>query len=470
MRALRLQKHFIIHYLMFFAFIFIFIIGRSTFLLNFTLEQQLTLGLLLLAVYLWVAAPIPTGSTSILLLACMLLLNLVDSVEEAMVGFLSPALYFILMLSLISHSLVKVGVDRVIARFLLKISKGGPKIVIASLPIFILFLPIILPSAIARFKMLLPLVTKLNHYYGYPEKSLFEKYCLYVIGMLNQNATMIIFTGGGFPILASQLLRDYNVANIGWLDWILKIGPPLWIGSLIVVMFVWQFLKRTLPDDEWFNDQKQLPLAHDEEREEKMPVLFWIVISSFFVMIVTWIVTDQRYIPLLLPPMILVVLYSIPKINLINNKIIRDYDWENFLLLGSSFSLGMLMAENGTASVLAKELISVVSPDESIVIKIIAIAIFILLLRFLFVVPSSAMIVIFPIVMSYSELIGIPLEKLAFLVIMIIGGVMVLPIHSPTAFLAYETGILKKKEQYIIGIFSSLVILITAIFAAIYYW
>lgn len=449
-------------------FIGVAIFVREEFLTEFSTEQQLTLGLLAFAVYLWVAAPIPTGSTSILLLACMLLFNLVDSVEEAVIGFLSPALYFILMLSLISHSLVQVGVDKVIARFLIKMSKGGPILIVVMLPFFILILPIILPSAIARFKMLLPIIKKLNKYYGFPEKSLFEKYCLYVIGMLNQKATMIIFTGGGFPILASQLLRDYDIAEVGWLDWFLHIGPPLWVGSIIVALFVWQFLKRLSPEDEWFTERS--PIDFTNKQRDRMPPVFWVVISSFIVMIATWIITDQGQVPLVLPPMILVVLYSFPKLNLITNQVIRKYDWENFLLLGSSFSLGMLLAENGTANVLAKELISFVSPDESITVKIIAIALLIFLLRFLFVVPSSAMIVIFPIVVSYSELIGVDPEKLAFLVIMIIGGVVVLPIHSPTVYMAYETGIFKRKEQYVIGIFSSFVIVIIATLASLYYW
>lgn len=156
-------------------------------------------------------------------------------------------------------------------------------------------------------------------------------------------------------------------------------------------------------------------------------------------MILAWIITDQDQVPLLLPPMILIVLYSLPGINIITNKVIRNYDWENFLLLGSSFSLGMLIANNGTANVLAKELISIVSPDQTLVVKILAIAIFVFLIRFLFVVPSSAMIVIFP-------------------------------IHSPTTFYAYETGIFKKSEQYIIGAFSSFVIMFMSIIAALYYW
>ncbi|MFZ3578394.1 SLC13 family permease, partial [Virgibacillus sp. DJP39] len=105
-------------------------------LTSFTIDQQLTLGLLLFAVYLWVAAPIPSGAGSILLLACMLLFGLVGSVEEAFSGFLSPALYFILMLSLLSYSLVYVGIDKVIARFLVVVSKRGPITLVVTMPIF----------------------------------------------------------------------------------------------------------------------------------------------------------------------------------------------------------------------------------------------------------------------------------------------------------------------------------------------
>ncbi|MDC3412017.1 anion permease [Aquibacillus sp. 3ASR75-11] len=462
------NQKFVLHVGFWSLFILLTLFIETTFLSDFSTEQQLTLGLLAFAVYLWIAAPLPSGATSILLLACMLLFQLVDRVEDAVVGFLSPALYFIFMLSIISHALVKVRIDRVIARLLIKISKGGPHIIVVGLPLFIFIFPILLPSAIARYKILFPLIQRLNQYYGYGEKSLFKKYCLYVIGMMNQKSTMIIFTGGGFPILASQLFRDYGVADLGWLDWFVRIAPPLWIGMLIIIFFVWQFLKWTTPNDDWHNKNPSISLP--EQESTNLPPMFWIVTGSFGLMILTWIVTDQQRVPLVLPPMLLVVFFALPKIGLINNEVIRNYDWENFLLLGSSFSIGMLMESNGTAQALAGELIGIVPQDANLIFNVLAIALFVFILRFLFVVPSSAMIVIFPIVISYAELIGIPPVGLAFLVVMVIGGVMILPIHSPTTFYAFETGIFTKKEQYTIGIFSSCTVIIMAILAALYYW
>lgn len=432
---------------------------------EFTPEQLRTLLLLLFAIYLWVAAPIPTGASSILILAMLLLLGLVDTMEEAVIGFLSPALYFIFMLSLISKSLVKVGMDRVIAGFLLKISRGGPAFVIIGMPLFISVLPIFLPSAVARFKMLLPVTVSLNRIYGFTEKSVFQKYCIYVIGMMNQNATMIIYTGGGFPILASQLIRDYQIANLGWMDWFLLIAPPLWIGAFILAFLGWNYLKRVGNTE----DKEPIP-KHEEMETEEINSTFWIMTGAFVLMILTWIVTDQNRVPLLLPPMLLIVFYSLPRIGLITNRTIRSFDWENFLLLGASFSLGYVLEANGTAQQLAGMLVELIPDNAGIVIKVVIIALIVFVLRFFFVVPSSAVIVIFPIVMSYSELIGLPPIQLAFLIILIIGSMMVLPIHTTTSYLAYDTGILSKKEHYTISIFSSLFFMVIAILSTLYYW
>lgn len=435
----------------------------------FTNDQLLTLALLIFAVYLWTLAPIPTGISSFLVIGGMLALGLVSTVEEAVVGFLSSALYFILVLSLISKALAKVGMDNAVARLLIKLSKGGAHYIIIGLPIFIVLLPIFLPSAVARFQIFLPLVNRLNEYYGFGEKSIFKKYCMYVIGMLNQNATMIIFTGGGFSVLAYQLIQDFNVANLSWLGWFLRIGPPLWLAMVIVAVSVWFFLRMTTPKEDWLV-KKDINLQLEDERNESIPPRFWVVTGTFLLMILTWIFTDHDRIPLVLPPMLLVVFYALPKLNLINNETLRKYDWENFLLLGSSFSLALLIETNGTAKVLASQLMRLIPGDANVLFNIFLIALLVFLLRFLFTLPSSAMVVIFPIAVSYAELMGVAPLGLAFLVVMIIGGMMVLPIHSPTTFYAYETGVFSKKEQYSIGALSSIVTLIVAVLAATFYW
>ncbi|MEW9502230.1 SLC13 family permease [Jeotgalibacillus marinus] len=437
---------------------------QSGLLSDFSVEQRWTLGLLAFAIYLWTVAPLPIGASSILLLACILAFQLVQNPDEAFVGFSSTALYFILILSLVSQALVRAGVDQVFVRIILRLSKGGAKSILLGMPLLIMVMPIFLPSAVARFKIMLPLIERMNTHYGFGAYSFFRKYSMYVIGMMNQKSTMVVFTGGGFTILAAQLLQDFAHVNLSWLDWFLRIAPPLWLSMILISVIVWFYFKKTT------SDEVILGHAREIESEEVLPEKFWVTMVPFVVMILCWMVVSQDFVPLILPPMLLVAYYAWPKIGWITNGLIRTYDWENFLLLGASFSLGIIIEANGTAQVLAEQLLQLLPVGAGDLTKIVFIGIFVFVLRFMFVVPSTAMIVIFPIVISYAEILGLSVTALALLVVMIIGGVMILPIHSPTTYYAYETGVFTKKEQYTIGVITSVVIVSVAVLWAYFIW
>lgn len=429
----------------------------------YSLEQKLTLLVLAIAIYFWTVSRMPFAASSLLLVGLILIFGLVDRPEGAFTGFLSNALYFILVLSLISKALVTAGADRVFVNILLKLSRGGIRTILFGLPLLIAFMPILLPSAVARFRILEPIIEQINVTFNLGQKSFFRKYSMYAIGMLNQNSTMIVFTGGGFPVLAAQLLKDFGGVQISWLGWFILIAPPLWLAMLLVSFGVWMYFQRTT--EERIGTEKTLLKSNPE-----LPDRFWWIIIPFGIMIVSWMILDQEAVPLIIAPILLVAYYALPVNNLITNKLVRDYDWENFLLLGASFSLGHVIEETGTALVLAEQMLQMLPDGLGDFWNILFVAIFIFVLRFLFVVPSTSMIVIFPIIMSYAEILGLSVVALAFLVIMIIGGVTIMPIHSPTTFLAFQKGAFSKKEQYAIGGYSSFVISTVAIIWALFVW
>jgi solute carrier family 13 (sodium-dependent dicarboxylate transporter), member 2/3/5 len=231
----------------------------------------------------------------------------------------------------------------------------------------------------------------------------------------------------------------------------------------IVSFGIWFYFKRT---------SDELPLAGSAviEQQSGLPKRFWWIMVPFIAMIISWMVLDQEQVPLIIAPILLVAYYSLPVNGLITNKMVREHDWENFLLLGASFSLGFVIEETGTALVLAEQMLALLPAGLGDFGNILFVACFIFALRFLFVVPSTSMIVIFPIIMNYPEILDLSVISLAFLVIMIIGGVTILPIHSPTTFLAFGTGAFTKKDQLIIGSYSSAVISIIAVIWATFVW
>lgn len=449
-------------------------IAYNTIFESYSQEQKLTIMVLAVAIYLWTLSSIPTGAASILILTLILFFNLVESVEEAFIGFTSPALYFILILSILSSALIKVGIDKIVIQQLLKISNKGPFILMIIFPFLMIILPILIPSAFARFKMLLPFIENLNNSFGFNKNSRFMKYSLYVIGLMNQNATIIVFTGGGFPVLAHQLMRDYSVANLGWLEWFFMVAPPLWAGLFIVNIFVRIYLFKTTPEDviEYAHDAKAAVEKQNESEEQNVSKeqKTKFVLISFIIMILSWALIDQNLVPTLVPPMILLVIFSLPNIGVLNNKDIKNFDWESFLLLGSAFSLGIIMEANGTALMIAENLISLIDEEQLPILKIVSIGLFIFIFRMVFIVPSSALIVIFPITMSYADLLDIPEINLAFLVVFIIGCSNIFPIHAPPSYFAYLTGALTRKDHYVIATFSTLILVSIAILSSLLYW
>lgn len=447
----------------FFVISFVAALWQFGALQAYSTEQQLTLLLLAIAIYFWTLSKVPVSASSLLLICLILVFNLVEVSEDAFRGFLSNALYFILVLSLISKALVKAGIDAVFVRVLFKLSKGNVRTILFGLPLLILFMPVFLPSAVARFRIMEPIIEQINTALKLGRHSLFRKFSMYVIGIMNQNSTMVVFTGGGFPILAAQLLRDFGGVEISWLGWFIRIAPPLWISMLLVSFGVWFYFKRTT---------EELVIEQEVEWEgnKKLPDRFWKIVLPFLVMIISWIVFDQEVVPLIIAPILLVAYYAHPRNGLITNELVRSHDWENFLLLGASFSLGYLIEENGTALVLAGQLMTLLPEGLGDLGSMIYIACFIFFLRFLFVVPSTSMIIIFPIIMSYADILNLSVISLAFLVIMIIGGVTILPIHSPTTLFAFQKEAFSKKDQFIIGSYSSVVIFIVALIWAYFIW
>ncbi|WP_188207946.1 SLC13 family permease [Alkalibacillus aidingensis] len=446
----------------------VFLLGRVTFLESFSTEQQFTLLILVVAIYLWTASSMPSGAASVFVLALIIGFGVVEEAEMAFQGFLSTGLYFIVLLSLISQVLVKVGFDQVVARLFQRLSGGRLIRIMMMLPLIMLLLPIILPSAVARYKILYPLTVKINDLNGLRKRSAFHKFSLFCVSYINQKATYVVFTGGGFAVIAYQLMSDYGVGQLQWLEWFMLMAPPLWTSILLTSVIVWFYFKWSQNgQDELKLNQSKPKLDQDHKPSHEH---FWPVVIAFSVMVLAWMVTDPTSVPIILPPMLLVAFYGLPRFGLVNNQVIRSFDWETFLLLGTSFSLGFIMAENGTAEMIAHGLIQLVPNGTYNWLMIVYFIFFIGILRMMFTNSTSAIVVIFPIILSYGDLVDISPVALAFLIIMVLGGMLLIPIHAPTTYYASQTGVYTRKEQLVIGVISGTVVSLVAGLAVFLYW
>ncbi|WP_167751358.1 SLC13 family permease [Lentibacillus salicampi] len=433
-------------------------------------QQWKTLLLLVISIFLWSTKLLPLGISSLFVIAIIMMFNLADSFSSAISGFIASALYFVLIVSMISKVMIKVGLDKMIARLILRLSSGNVVRVMLGFVIAAMVLPVLMPSAVARFRMFHPLIDSVNTFYDLPEQSAFRRFCNWLFSGVNQFLTMIVLTGGGYPILASELLDDAGF-SMTWTSWFLHMMPPIYAATVMVIIFaffyfhVWDELadsSRSANTSEPVNDQ----LSNNGYDKRNMQIVFSLII----LMIAAWLIGSNTGMPTILPPIIVLTILSLPGIRLFTDMDFRSFEWETFIFIGSAISLSNIVQRTGTADWLANVLFGWISPTYPDMIALFFLMVMILFLRVFFTSPTGAIAVILPLAVSFGNSLGLPVLSVSLLTILIIGSLMVLPIYSNTTIIAYQSGVLTLKDQFILGSVLLIAIMISGLLAAACLW
>ncbi|HLR63653.1 MAG TPA: SLC13 family permease [Lentibacillus sp.] len=433
-------------------------------------QQWKTLLLLVISIFLWSTKFLPLGISSLFIIAVIMIFNLADSFSSAISGFVASALYFVLIVSMISKVMVKVGLDKMIAVFILRLSSGNIIRVLLGFVIAAMVLPILMPSAVARFRMFHPLIDSVNNFYELPEQSAFKQFCNWLFSGVNQFLTMIVLTGGGYPILASELLDEAGY-SMTWISWFLYMMPPIYAAAVIIVIFaffyfrVWDDLGESSRNKK-ISEPKSNRSSDNTYDKRKMHIVFILII----LMIAAWLLGSSTSMPTILPPILVLIILSLPGIRLFSDLDFRNFEWETFIFIGSALSLSNIVQQTGTADWLANILFGWISPAYSDVISLFLLMLMILLLRMFFTSPTGAIAVILPLAVSFGNSLGLPILSVSLLTILIIGSLMILPIYSNTTIIAYQSGVLTLKDQFILGTVLLITIMISGLLAAIYLW
>jgi di/tricarboxylate transporter len=320
--------------------------------------------------------------------------------------------------------------------------------------------------------MFIPLIEQINANYGLEKESNLVRFCLWCFGGLNQIATLVVLTGGGFAILASQFVSHAG-EPVSWSQWFLLMAPPVY-GSMIltgIVMWFYWNIGRLEPKPT-ADEAHAKPDGGAVDNAERHESRFSLRIATIVMLavLITWMFGSELGIPSIVPPIIALAILALPPINLVNDEDLRHQDWDSFLFIGSAISLSSTLERNGTVDWVAENLFSPVSASLPEWVGFLLFVVYVLLFRMAFVSPSSAMTVVLPLALSYGTAIGLPKLDALMIAILLIGGSVILPIHSPTMFIAYQTGCFTMKDQWIVGSALMVNLLIASLLASWLIW
>ena len=425
-------------------------------------EGYKVLCLFILCVSLWSTNLIPLSITSLLAIASVPLLGIMDA-SQAYSYFGNKAVFFILGVFILSAAMIACGLSTRISIWIMEHWSGTPGQLVTSIYCFAAFSSCFMSEhavAVILFPVIHEIAQSLNLK---RDNSVFGKSMYFAMawGCIIGGAMTVL--GGGRVLLGVEMLEKATAGQqtLGILQYT-KLSFPL-----VILLFAggWVALKILFPSDIQNIDRARKALKQKAVVMGKLTFQEKGIALVMGATLICWFgYGDQLGIANI--AIISIVLLFV--LNLITWKMVEAHiNWAIVLMYGGAICLGEVMSESGAALWLAKQLFS--GLIESSVVFLLVIALLSTLFT-TFMSNSAVIAILLPTAISMSPAYGISPALATMTVILPSNFAFILPIATPASALAYSSRFLNLKEMIWSGSILSLMGLVFYLFLLMFYW
>jgi len=429
---------------------------------DLSLQGYKVLCVFFLCVSLWATNLIPLSITSLLAIALIPLLGIMDA-SQAYSFFGNKAVFFILGIFILSAAMIGSGLSGRLSMWVMKHFGKSPKTLVSSIYFFGALLSCFMSEhavAAMMFPILIEIVTALQLKKG---ESVFAKALFFSMawGCIIGGAMTVL--GGGRVPLAVEILEKVTkgTGSIGILEYTYFSFPLvlLLLGAGWVVLF-FMFppdLKEIEPARKIIMEKSQT-LGAVTFQEKGIALVMALTIFTWFGYGDTLGIANIAIISLVL-------LFSF---NLINWKLVEPHiNWAIILMYGGAICLGEVMATSGAALWLSQSIFS--GTVQSPTLFLVSIAVLSLLFT-TFMSNSAVIAILLPPAISMCEAYGISPQMATLTVILPSNFAFILPIATPASALAYSARYFSLGEMFRAGALLSLLGMGCYLFLLYFYW
>jgi len=423
-------------------------------------EGARALGVFCLCVALWVTGYIPLAITSLLGMALVPLLGILDAAEAFSI-FGNRAVFFILGALMLAAALYKTGLGARIAYYLLMRFDKKPRSIVMGIMLSAALLSCIMPEhAVAA--MLFPIVLEIaNSMNLKPIKSAFGKALFIALAWGAIIGGITTYLGGARNLLAVSLLeRNYGL-TIGFFEWIGYVLPIPVIILVVAYFLLIKFFKPELTTAEGaFNSlsTKVKSMGPVSKKELKLSLVLVAVIGTwlFFSGVIHISVTA------ILGGVAIFIL------KVIDWKDMVDYvNWGVILMYGGAIVVATSITTTGATAWLAEQLLA--HAPLTPLLFIILITIFTLFITE-GISNVAAVAIMIPLAFSVGDILSINPVAVTLLVALPGGLAFCLPMGTPPNAIAFSSGYYNLGEVLRPGILLNIISIIVILLAALFYW
>ncbi|RLM59312.1 SLC13 family permease [Halobellus sp. Atlit-31R] len=448
---------------------------------GFTLAQQRAVAVFTIALLLWLTKPVPYTVSSLVSVTLLFALGVVESFGAATTGYASTLVFFLLSLLLLGNAIASVGLDRQLARRLLS-AESTPNRAVRSIAGGVFGLALVMPSAMARAVTLVPIVEQLRESFGLTRGSGFDRASFLLLGHVNPIASMALLTGGGMPLVTSEIIAT-SVQSLTWLRWaVLMVPPTALLYALATVSAVFltdvdgtRTVGRTGDGDGGVGSESGRPnggraIAGFEgsaslTRDQR--IVGVVMLGA----IGSWIAGSFLGVPTVLPAVGAVAVLAAPGVGVVTADDVADVNWGIIFLIGAMLSILDALAATRALDAVVAALTPVVPFSALAHWQVIAVLLLLsVAIRVPFSTASAAIVVALPIVLEFGSAFGVDRLFLSLSVLLVVGSTTLFPFNTTAVLVSMDRGPLSHVDVAGFGLVMMVLSFVVVVVSWLWYW
>ncbi|RXT07216.1 DASS family sodium-coupled anion symporter [Ammoniphilus sp. CFH 90114] len=435
-------------------FLLSLIVGYFVYIISDTLTEpmRVTLAIFVIAVILWVTEWIPLFLTSLL----VLFLEAILLTDERLLGgnsltlffepFFSPIITLFLGGFALSHAIHKYEIDRMLAYWILKRSKGIPDRMVTFFLLSSAAMSMWISNTATTLLLMILVLPILKPYGGNP----FSKSILLAITVGSTVGGMATPIGTPPNAIAMYTFMKQGVTQVSFSLWFL-----LAIPLCLLVLFV-----ARMGLEVFYPTNDMTPISLPKQKPKPKGRVSAVITSIFLLTVGLWLMTPIQQIPdgvVALVPFILLYLTKI-----LEPQDLKHMGWDTLLLVGGGMSLGVAIKESGLAKYILEQLLLMEISPSALVLSLVILS----LVVSTFISNTVATSLIIPLAISFDTNLIVTVT----MIVLSSSLALALPISSPSNAIIFSSGYVRSWDMIKIGGLVSIFGFLILYLMARFYW
>lgn len=424
-----------------------------------------TLAILCFAIILWFTEVIPAAITSLSVIVLFPLFNVL-TFEEAALGLGNEIIWLIIAMLIMGEAVKKTNLDKRLAFFIVSLAQGKINLIFLSFIILAFLLTFIIPSAMGRLTILLPIALGFIQAFENNVDRNFSKSIILIITFTPYISTVSVLTGAGGSIYAVSLFETMLGFEWGYLQWLIVMMPI----TLIVLLLFWLLLLWLFPTNVSYLENVNTFLDNKKREIGKITVSEKKLIGLYLLLILLWMTKGIHQMSISMSALLITIFIFVPGFNIISWKNVRkDIDWEVPLLFASGFTIALGLEKNGVVNGMKVLLEDYLNSFTGFLLPLILMLIFVFI-RLFFTNFTAMVASLMPVALSFAS--GSPFNPVWLGMICVIASSTsyVLPSQSIGNMTTFATNYYSSRDLLVLGSYVTLLMIVITLIVAFVYW